>query len=572
MLPKKLFKLLFIHFHFINKLYVNFVYFFIKYQIKKSELSEKSGFFLPYILTTTYKITDVYRIQLITSYHRNQMSSQHQSKNSENSSNQTRRSIYLSAPNRNSTQDNSQANNQSGNDNSAVQEEKTFRYIKYLKEQNLQLKQQLDKERQVSSFKVNVDTSMPRGNDQLKQIQVNQFQVQLASLQNEFNRYKSQNESQYKERLDQIENLLREKQLFMVEKEKMACNNKSLAEQVKELKQATDNSTPEEKRKQIKQENDKLKDENNRIKSEIKKARSQRDKTIAENEKLQKEINQLKSENKKLKQSNQKDANQDKQSEKKSSERKTSPTRTTEKNKIKPRSSSVLPKETSKSHQKSNADHKNENEPIKKNRPESSIVKTRSITDPNNCATNQDQDRINDLQTQVQNLSRQLKDKKNAAINQDRINDLQAQVKVLSHQVKSKSEMIDKLRAKNSEEKKNYEKLRLENAELNNKCNKYIDETNLCNATIIRQKNNLDDKDKEIDLLQMKQSKIKKLIKVVSNIKSTNIILQERNRELEQRLRDSNNSVPNITIHLNADDEEPDIDFEKLDSLLDDLK
>ena len=110
----------------------------------------------------------------------------------------------------------------------------------------------------------------------------------------------------------------------------------------------------------------------------------------------------------------------------------------------------------------------------------------------------------------------------------------------------------------------------LENNDLTNKRNKYIDETNLCNATIIRQKNNLDDKDKEIDALQMKTSKIKKLIKVVSSIKNTNIILNERNRELQQRLLDVSN--PNSNINSNSTSNNQVISFSKMDSLLNDLK
>lgn len=472
-----------------------------------------------------------------------------QSKGSENNSNQSqpRRSIYLGNSSRSTNHENKQETLTSGNDNSSLQEQKTSRYIKYLKDQNVQLKQQLDKERQVLSSRGDYDVPVSQFNEQLNQIQVQQFQLQLASLQNEFLRYKAQNEDQYKDRLDQIENLLREKQNFMVEKEKLASKNKSLSDRIREFKQINDQLAPEERSSQLKIENEKLKEDRDRIKTQTEKIRSKRDNVRAENEKLLNEINQLKIENKKLKKLNKSDNIQEKQSDQPTSTtRKKTPTRTTEKGESgtekKAHTSPVVARDSAKIQKKQSTNNKQEID-SKKDISDSSSTKPRSIN------------------TEEQN---------NTSIDKDRIMDLETRIQVLRLQLKDKNDEIDKLRARNSEDKENYDKLRTENNDLTNKRNKYIDETNLCNATIIRQKNNLDDKDKEIDALQMKTSKIKKLIKVVSSIKNTNIILNERNRELQQRLLDVSN--PNSNINSNSTSNNQVISFSKMDSLLNDLK
>lgn len=465
-----------------------------------------------------------------------------QTKSSENHSKQSqpRRSIYLNS-NRNANNENNQSSISNNNENSSIQEQKTFRYIRYLKDQNVQLKQQLDKERQVSPLRGGFEMPMSRINDQFNQMQVHQFQIQLAALQNEFMRYKTQNEDQFKERLDQIENLLKEKQNFLTEKEKLTKKNKALSEQVRELKLITDNLSPEERSSQLKTENEKLKEEHDRIRRQVDEVRSQRNKVINENEKLARELIQLKNENKKLKTPNQDNSNQDEQPEQQfSSTTKRLQTRTTER---KPRSKSTLPKEGTKSQKRYAIDNKQERGSTNQDDLDTADVKTRDI----------------DEVQQIDN-----------SVNKDHIIDLQTQIKVLSHQLREKMDAIDKLRSLHSEEKKNYDKLMTENTELTDKCNKYIDETNLCNATIIRQKNNLDDKDKEINALQLKTSKIKKLLRVVSNIKNTNIILNERNKELEQKLFEITN--PNSNLIPNHSIKVQDISFSKIDSLVEDLK
>lgn len=355
------------------------------------------------------------------------------------------------------------------NDSMAIQEQKNARYIKYLKEQNLLLKQQLDKERQ--NAKLSLKQARSQKADNLNQIQVNQLQIQLTALQEEFSKYQTENEGQVADRLDQIEKLLKEKQQLLSDKERLSDQNKDLLAQLKQRQPDIDKQ--------------KLIAENQRLKRELQNAKS-------ENENLQMKISEL--QNKlKPKETVKIEAVQE---TKKKSPRGRSPTRTSTKKEAKSSRGNSVPKKTS---------------TVKQGRQ----TPLRSTT-PTPAPADQ--------------------------LGQSALIDLQAKIALLSQQLKEKSDILDDINFKYNDARKTAEKLRAENAELLDKINKYVSETNICNATIIRQKNDLDAKDKQIEHLQLKQNKFKKAFKVVSSIRQANFTLSERNRELEQKLFETQNA------------------------------
>lgn len=540
----------------------------------------------------------------------------------------THKPIYLNTSNKDEEYVNNNSNKFIWNENpSTFQEQKSARYIKYLKDQNLQLKQQLDQERQLSNYRFENDQNSPQ-NGEINQFQMNQLQMQVFSLQEEFDRYKSENSSKQKDNLVQIEALLKEKQQNMNEREKLSEENKKLNQQLAEYAQKNRDLNFEEQEIRLQKENEKLKEENDKNKKEIDLVKSQIKEALSEKAKLQQKINSYKNENQKLKKSQQQQQQQNSTAIKK---RSISPKPTTSKqsNKssknqdddqeelhhikiriIKKRSSTpksdkmtlTLPnefveqpdKDSQKLKQqkkrsqspKVNKKKQDSNKEQEKEKPSTNSIKKRSVspkptatkkqaisnkpsqTNKEKMLTSSAQKRstspktnsqkkrsvspaqnIDNKQIRKRSLSPKPVAPKEIILTEEskQLIDLNARIQVLSQQLKEKSELVDKLHKKNTETKEKSEQLVQDNEELNKQINKYINKTNIYNSTIIRQKNNLDQKDKEIDELQLKQSKIKKLIKIANNVKNTNIILQERNRKLEQKILDSsmNTSVSN---------------------------
>lgn len=520
-----------------------------------------------------------------------------QPKYSENSSGQSYplRSVYHNTANK----DNDYANNQNGNsliwnDNSLYQEQKSARYIKYLKDQNLQLKQQLEQERKYSSYRPPRDNSIPRIND-VNQLQVQQLQLQVSTLQDEFDRYKSENTNQQKESLSQIENLLKEKQQFLKEKEKLSQENDKLNEQLDKYRTKSLDMTFGELENQLQSENEQLRAEKENNNSELEQIHSEINTALSERAKLQQKINQLKNENQKLKKSSSTPVSQQIKTIRKRSvspraaKAARSSTKATKKDPneepqemqvrtIKKRSSTPKADKMTSTASIENLDQirkpvlrKRSPSPKEDKDTQTNGKQTKSETVKKRSISPKDKPTSKPSETKEKSTSKRssspkvtsqplevkekavkrssspkqsdLKNKRSPLNSTDPLTkqyvDLNAQVQVLTQQLKEKSDAISRLIEKNSETKKNAEDLQAENEQLTDKCNKYINKTNIYNSTIIRQKNNLDQKDKKIEELQLKQSKIKKLIKMANKVKNTNTLLQEKNRQLEQQLIDS---------------------------------
>ena len=330
--------------------------------------------------------------------------------------------------------------------NDAVIAEKSQRYIRYLKEQNVQLKQQLDQERQNMSRVVSAaPQSSSFSPNAMGTGQIHQLVQQYNQLKSEYERFRAECEKQTKERLNQIDSLLTEKQRFIAEKERMAAENKQLAE-------AAVQGSPAEREKQLRLENSKLKAEISKVKAKVDEVVAEKEELIAENEKLQQQIEEMNEEVERLKR------------------------------------------------QKGSA---------------------------------------NVTPTSSKKGSSQKRSKTSPKYDTENLIELNTEIKLLNQQLRDKTRTLDEVRAKYNDLKKDNDRLFSDYSELKKRHDKLFDENNILSATIIRQKNDLDARKKEITTLQIRQAKIKKLLKVVTSIRNQNNVLAQRNRELESKLMES---------------------------------
>ena len=174
--------------------------------------------------------------------------------------------------------------------------QKNNRYIKFLKDQNLILKQQLDQIRKENSATESPKSattpiaSQRNKNPTVEQIRSDQLLLQIQNLQKEMNRCKVESENQQADKLAQIENLLREKQQYLEEKERFQSEIIRLTKLVEETKRQT--------RKIVETEfSDKehyLKQEMNKVRAESKRIKNENDQYLSEIDGIKARINEIK--------------------------------------------------------------------------------------------------------------------------------------------------------------------------------------------------------------------------------------------------------------------------------------
>lgn len=404
---------------------------------------------------------------------------------------------------------------------------KNNKYIKFLKDQNVLLKQQMDQMRQETPTEVNsrsignvssirspsqipTPISAPPSrntNPTVEQIRYDQLLLKYQNLENEMNRKKQESEDQQAEKLSQIESLLCEKQQFLEEKDRLNQEIIRLTNLVDETKKEA------EKKAKVN-----LADREYELKSEIEKVEKENKRMKKENEKYAADIKEFKT---KLEDIKSKSIEMQKQNEALQTQNES------------------LSKEIEelKAQNQQNANDENS----KLQLPGSSQIQgqTRSVENENHLLKKKTQEiiqleaKLNKYRARLRDIVSQ-NDNNNVAVSK-----LNLELKQLNKTIEGKERQITNLLSKQDQ-------MVSEKEESLSLYQKAINESNNLRMRIATLESELEDKNQQLDVFNNKKNKTKKLKNRIENLEQENARLASKNKELEVRISVLDYKMPNL--------------------------